>query len=101
MLNTQFHKARKQGEARGCSEGGNAGKKTSGGGGLPLHWDMIGFPLCKNDNNNNKKVKMVLLNKLTEDLKQEGVLVLFGKATSGVDAVVVVGGLAADTGVWF
>lgn len=74
----QFHKARKKEEeggrgegggggggvkeGRDCSEGGNAGKTTSGRAGIsPFTGIWLVFPLCKNDQKTKtKKFKMVL-----------------------------------------
>lgn len=51
-------------EGRDCSEGGNAGKTTSGGAGIsPFTGIWLVFPLCKNNNKkiqNKRKFKMVL-----------------------------------------
>lgn len=93
-------------EGRDCSEGGNAGKTTSGRAGIsPFTGIWLVFPLCKNDQKTKtKKSKWCSKNK---DERGRGFLLgcfvgcfLFHKATLGFDAVVVVWGLAAATGFW-
>lgn len=104
-------------EGRDCSEGGNAGKTTSGRAGIsPFTGIWLVFPLCKNNKNKKTKSKKkdlqngALKTKMTEEkgncLLGCGVgcccvfflFFLFHKATLGFDAVVVIRGLAAATG---
>lgn len=135
----QFHKARKKKEGeeteglwvcvcvenrskegRDCSEGGNAGKTTSGRAGIsPFTGIWLVFPLCKNNKNKKTKSKKKDLQNgalKNKDDRGKGELLagmwcwllmccwyfffffLFHKATLGFDAVVVIRGLAAATG---
>lgn len=96
-------------EGRDCSEGGNAGKTTSGGAGIsPFTGIWLVFPLCKNDDKKNQNKRNSKWCSKNKDERGRGGLLagmlwwcwffLFRKATLGFDAVVVIRGLAAATG---
>lgn len=109
-------------EDRDCSEGGNAGKTTSGRAGIsPFTGIWLVFPLCKNNKNKKTKSKKKDLQNgalKNKDDRGKGELLagmwcwlllccwyfffffffLFHKATLGFDAVVVIRGLATATG---
>lgn len=81
---------------------------------LPLHWDMIGFSLVQERQQNKIKMRVIENGALKTKMRQEEgdllagmwcwllcccvFLFLFRKATLGFDAVVVIRGLAAATG---